>query len=106
MTKSYYHATPSENLESILSGGLLKGIDGCVYLAETVEDSAKFLIIRGYKNISVVEVLLEEDLIDESFDHSNSFFKCRAYVYYDDIPITEFGNIYEVNLKIPGHSTN
>lgn len=104
MTKAYYHATPSENLESILSGGIIKGFEGCVYLTDNPNDCIKFLMLRFHKKINVIEVFLEEDLVEESFDHNEGFFKCKAYAYYDNIPITEFGNIYECNLVIPGHS--
>lgn len=93
MTKTYYHATPFENLESIMDQGLHKGCDGVVYLTERPEDAAKFVAIRGYRQILVLGVELEESMISESFDHSFAFFKCEAYTYPDDIPadeITEF----------------
>lgn len=93
MTKTYYHATPFENLESIMDQGLHKGCDGVVYLTEKPEEAARFVAIHGCTKILVLGVELEEDLVDESFDHSEAFFKCRAYTYPDDIPadeITEF----------------
>ena len=50
MTKTYYHATPFENLESILKDQEVhKGCDGVVYLAKKPEDAVKFLAIRGCK---------------------------------------------------------
>lgn len=49
MLKSYYHATPFENLNSIFTKGILKGIDGVVYLTEKPDEAARFLAIRGYK---------------------------------------------------------
>lgn len=93
MTKTYYHATPFENLESIMDQGLHKGCDGVVYLTEKPEEAARFVAIRGCKKILVLGMELEEDLVNESFDHSEVFFKCKAYSYSDDIPadeITEF----------------
>lgn len=93
MTKTYYHATPFENLESIMDQGLHKGCDGVVYLTEKPEEAARFVAIHGYRQILVLGVDLEEDMIDESFDNSQAFFRCRAYTYPDDIPadeITEF----------------
>ena len=93
MTKTYYHATSFENLESIMDQGLHRGCDGVVYLTEKPDEAVRFLAIRGCSKILVLGVELEEDLVDESFDHSEAFFKCRAYTYSDDIPadeITEF----------------
>ena len=93
MTKTYYHATPFENLESIMDQGLHKGCDGVVYLTEKPDEAVRFIAIRGCKQILVLGIELEEDLVNESFDHSEAFFKCKAYSYEDDIPadeITEF----------------
>lgn len=92
-TKTYYHATPFENLESILAQGLHKGCDGVVYLTEKPEEAARFVAIRGYTKILVVGIEFEEYMIEESFDHNPVFFGCRAYTYAGDIPadeITEF----------------
>lgn len=93
MLKTYYHATPYENLNSIMEKGILKGCDGVVYLTEKPEDAAKFVAIRGHKKILVLGIEFEEGLVGESFDHSFSFFGCEAYIYPEDIPadeITEF----------------
>lgn len=93
MTKTYYHATPFENLESIMAQGIIRGCDGVVYLTEKPEEAARFVAIHGCKKILVLGVELEEDLINESFDHSQIFFMCRAFTYQGDIPadeITEF----------------
>ena len=92
MLKSYYHATPFENLNSIFEKGILKGCDGVVYLTKEPDAAAKFVAIRGYKKILVIEVELEDDMVEESFDHSFLFFKCRAYDYPHDISVNEFGN--------------
>ena len=100
MLKSYYHATPFENLHSIFTKGILKGIDGVVYLTEKPDEAARFLAIRGYKKILVIEVVIEDDLVEESFDYSEAFFKCKAYYYPQDIPIDEFGdNVKTYELK-------
>jgi len=93
MTKTYYHATPYENLESIMDQGILRGSDGVVYLTERPEDAAKFVAIRGCRKILVLGIEIYEDMVEESFDHSQAFFRCKAYTYSDDIPadeITEF----------------
>ena len=93
MTKTYYHATPFENLESIMDQGLHKGCDGAVYLTEKPEEAARFVAIRGCRKILVLGIEFEDGVVQESFDHSQFFFKCRAYSYSNDIPadeITEF----------------
>ena len=102
MLKSYYHATPFENLNSILRTGIKKGCDGVVYLAETPEEAARFVAIRGCSKILAVEVLLEEEMVEESFDHSQLFFRCRAFAYPEDISVEEFGgNVKTITCKLP-----
>lgn len=98
MRKVYYHATPFENKEKVLTEGIHKGIDGVVYLCEKPEEAVRFVIIRGYKKILVVGVNLEEDMVEESFDHSEAFFKCKAYTYPEGIPSSYFVNaqVYEI----------
>lgn len=86
MKKSYYHATPFENLNSILEKGLKKGFDNIIYLTETPEDSLKFLRVRLVTDILVIQIDLEESDVVETFDHSEAFFKCRAFGYPHDIP--------------------
>lgn len=92
MLKTYYHATPFENLCSIFRKGIVKGCDGVVYLTEKPEEAVRFVAIRGYKKILVIEVEVEDYMVAESFDHSETFFKCRAYSYPQDISIDEFGD--------------
>lgn len=92
MTKTYYHATSFENLESIMVKDQIirKGCDGVVYLTEKPKDACKFLLVRGVRKILVIGVNLEEDMVSESFDHSQAFFKCRAFTYPEDIPFDCF----------------
>lgn len=86
MTKTYYHATPFENLASILDKGILKSkLDGVVYLAEKPEEAARFIAIRLCREILVCEVQVEEDMVEEMFDHCEAFFQCKAYGYHDNI---------------------
>ena len=86
MTKVYYHATPFENLLSIVEKGILKSkYDGLVYLTEKPEEAARFLAIRLCKEILVCKVEVEESLVEETFDHNEAFFKCKAYGYRGDI---------------------
>ena len=85
MTKTYYHATPFENLNSIMNQGIRKGCDGVVYLTEKPEEAARFVAIRGYRKILVLGVELDDEMVSESFDHSEAFFKCKAFTYPENI---------------------
>lgn len=42
MLATYYHATPYENLESILENGIKKRVDGVVYLTEGKDEAMRF----------------------------------------------------------------
>lgn len=90
MTKEryYYHATDMRNLGSILSEGLKTGPDGIVYLTDTPQNALKFVMLRMVPEILVVAVKessLDKELLEESFDHSQEFFKCRAWGYMGSI---------------------
>lgn len=98
MTKTYYHATPYENLISIMMSGIYAGGDGYVYLTNSPESAATFVAIRGCKDILVCGVDLEEDLLDESFDHSLAFFKCRAWMHKGDISVDDIKDYYRYKI--------
>ena len=87
--KYFYHATSKDNLGNILSNGIKRDkIERVVYLTDKGEDAVKFLAMRGHTNIIVFKITaskLDKSKIKESFDHSYSFFKCRAYIYDGDI---------------------
>lgn len=99
MLKTYYHATPYENLESIMSKGLMRGCDGVIYLTEKPEEAARFVAIRGYHKILVIGIDVEEDSVEESFDHSQVFFNCRAYTYSEDIEPDKLIYLYKYTLN-------
>ena len=88
----YYHATTEETAKQIMEDGQIRiGLDGVVYLCDKPEDAAKFVAIRGCRKIYVIEVDLDETQaakVEESFDHSEAFFKCKAYVYPESISIS------------------
>ena len=96
--KKFYHATPFENLVSILDEGIHRGADGVVYLADNPKAAVKFVCLRCWDPILVVEVELDEAEVEESFDHSYEFFKERAWTYPKDIPRQELKDFqrYEV----------
>ena len=98
-----YHATTQANFNKIVEDGFLRpyGFDRCIFLADNKTSAAMFLALRGEKKIIVFEVdsnVLYEDELTESFDHSQSFFKCRAYMYTDDISLDDVDMIYQYDL--------
>lgn len=82
----FYHATTEENIIKILEEGIIKhSIGGVVFLCKDPIDACKFLAIRGCKKICVLELSLKENEVQESFDHSEAFFKCKAFIHNGDI---------------------
>lgn len=98
MTKTYYHATPYENLYSILDEGILAGPDGLVYLTDSPENAIKFLAIRLIEDVAVIQVDLEEDQVEESFDHNEVFFDCKAYFHEGDINPDNISEVYRYKV--------
>jgi RNA:NAD 2'-phosphotransferase (TPT1/KptA family) len=88
--KNFYHATSTENRESILRGGLKGGPDGMIYLAESRDDALMFMILRFHiKDITIFEIdrkQLDKTKVEESFDHSQEFYGCRGWMYSETIP--------------------
>ncbi len=99
LKKTYYHATEQKNFDSICEKGILKGIDGVVYVCEKPEEAVRFLAIRGINSIFVFEVHIEESFISESFDHNERFFKCKAYMYSKDILSEEIISCFKYELS-------
>lgn len=78
----YYHATDYKNLQSILDKGLLNdNLEGIVYLCKEPTDAIKFPYIHGVNDILVIEVDIDEQEVEGTFDHSEVFFRCKAYGY-------------------------
>lgn len=90
--KKFYHATTNEKVAIILKEGLRAdlNIEGIVYLCEKPEDAAKFLMVRGYKDFVVLECELDESELEEQFDHSQSFFRCRCWGLPRNVKPNEF----------------
>ena len=89
--KYFYHATHKDNLYNIMDDGInTDKIEKVVYLADSFEHAAIFLAVRGMMGKIVVFKIdaskLDKKKLEESFDHSYGFFKCRAYIYAGEIP--------------------
>lgn len=98
----YYHAAPPKTMNKILEDGMIKASwDGGVYLCKKPEEAVRFVAIRGYKKIAVIEVELDEDEVMESYDHDPEFFGCKAYIYQYHIKIPENARIkmYEYRAR-------
>lgn len=90
MKKKYYHATPFKNLTSVLDNGIRIGYDGITYLAENPDEAYRFIALRCWDDdILVIEVELEENKVEEIFDHNSNFWKCRAFGYTEVIHQTK-----------------
>lgn len=85
----YYHATTKECISKIAKDGVIKhSYGGVVFLCTNPIDACKFIVMRGRKEVYTVELDLPEDNIKESNDHSEAFFRCKAYTYFGDIKLT------------------
>ena len=96
-----YHETTNENMERIAQYGVIKtSCGGVVYLCKRPEDACKFLLIRGLKKMCVIEVNVENKKIHESNDHSEAFFRCKAYMHDGEIELTGREKIEEWTFDI------
>lgn len=96
MLRKYYHATDYENLLSISDKGILSNnIENKVYLCDKPEYAARFMIFRIISKYVIIPVEVDDSNIEESFDHNEKFFGCKAYMYSGNIPIDciDFSNI-------------
>lgn len=98
---TFYHATTPECAEKIAASGCIKkGMDNCVYLCNTAADACKFLAIRGIKKVIVFEVEIKKEEVQESFDHSEAFFQCKAYISTKNIQRKSIKTAWEYTFNI------
>lgn len=96
MTKKYYHATPWENADSILKMGIQPDRMGNIFLADSPVNASKFLLIRGFNPIAVFGVELDDSQVEETFDHNEAFFRCKAWIYEGEIKVDQILEIYKI----------
>lgn len=99
--KRYYHATKYENLASILNEGIRPSADGVVYMCTEAKDAIKFPAVLGVQNILVLEIKIPKSLekyVSETFDHSERFYKCRAYGYSGVVIPSMIGRMWRYNV--------
>lgn len=103
MRKYLYHATDKRNEEKIMNEGLLPGIDGGVYFADSPDNALKFIAFKfEAKEVIVLKVRtreLDPKLMEESFDHSEMFFQCKAWVYMGTVPPETFQDRLEYERR-------
>ena len=87
MMSKYYHGTSYSNLLKIIEDGKIKkSMEGIVYLAKTKEEAFRFIALRYMtEDIAVIELELDKSKVYETFDHSQRFFKARAFAYNGEI---------------------
>ena len=96
----FYHAAPKETMMKIYAEGVLKkSWDGVVYMCKDPIDACKFLVIRGMRQMSVIELELDEKEVEESHDHSETFFKCKAYIKHEDIVLSGDERIFDYDFE-------
>ena len=96
----FYHAAPKETMMKIYAEGVLKkSWDGVVYMCKDPIDACKFLVIRGMRQMSVIELELDEKEVEESHDHSETFFKCKAYLILGVIVLSGDERIFDYDFE-------
>ena len=94
MNKLLYHGTSFDNYLKILDDEkILPSCDGVVYCCESIGDVLKFMYFRPIDTVCIIPIVVSDDMkVEETFDHSYQFFKCRCYgisgeISLDDIDI-------------------
>lgn len=97
----YYHGTSYSNLLKIIEDGKIKtSIEVIVYLAKTKEEAFRFVALRYMtEDIAVIELELNESKIVETFDHSQKFFKAKAFGYEGDINTKYVTNCWKYPIE-------
>lgn len=100
--KYLYHATDSANKENILKEGIKPNtFERAVFLADNEESAVAFLRIRLVSDITVFKIRYTNNQyrkLVESFDHSQTFFHCRAFMDRQTIEPSRFENVTDYNF--------
>ena len=98
--KTLYHATDYDNIYSIAATGLeLRNAEQLIYCCEKPEDCLKFALIHGVRHVLVLKVEADDKDVVETFDHSESFFKCRCYGITKPLPTTQIKEYFEYKYE-------
>lgn len=100
--KYLYHATATENKESILKDGIKpNNFEHAVFLADSFDSAASFLAIRLINKITVFKVRYTNNQfrkLTESFDHNPNYFKCKAYMDSNVIEPKRFVEVVDLEF--------
>ena len=55
--------------------------------------------VRVAMQMSVIELELDEKEVEESHDHSETFFKCKAYIKHGDIVLSGDERIFDYDFE-------
>lgn len=83
--KTFYHATPKDNLFKIMKEGIKADFMGYVYLCEKPVDCMKFMKRYGKGEYAVIPLELDENDVMISTDHDEAYYGCKAYTYSGNI---------------------
>lgn len=99
---TYYHATSEDNAIQIINDGEIKtGIDGIVYMADSLENALKFVLFRSWDKVIIFEFdIPDESLVHKTFDHSYKFFQCKSYGYPENIDLSYVKNAWQQDMKV------
>lgn len=91
----YYHATSIENAKKILDSWKIQSPAGINYFCLKPEECLRFIYVHQ-RNVDCVifEVDIHDEVqMEESFDHSETFFKCKAYCCCEAVSASLITNI-------------
>ena len=78
----YYHATPKENMNSIVMNGLTASRDGMVHISADEKQAARYCAARGDTMVAMFSVEVDDpDRLVEIEDSEGI-----SYGYPDDVP--------------------
>ena len=107
-----YHATDSENIDSILKHGILAKFEG-VYLTDSIESAVRWVGIRFLgtdKEIAVIKVKISKKEVEEGCDHSPLMIKIfgvgKSYLHPKNITTDKIVEITTLKLKEVIKNTN
>ena len=101
-----YHATKTENVQSILDKGLISKWEG-VYLTDSIESATRWMGFRlkamGEQFMSVIEVEVDESKLIEGTDHSPMMVKLfgvgKSLVSIKSIPKSAIKDVHHFQLN-------
>ena len=76
-----WHATDYQNIPNIMAKGIIPNRYNEVFFADNCASAMMFVAMRGHTHIVALPVEFKPAEVKESFDHSQEFYRCRAYTF-------------------------